>query len=193
MTLDIKPFKDLCKYGYVLSSLQLGNAFHEFRFLVLSLSVLTPNKFRMAGSQRKMGLIFSSGQKIRTRDSWVESANATSVLCPQLDFVNSDFFSCALWGCQAGVKPLTLFHPPTTGHEVFLLLFRKQQMTAEAILLISSLGFLGIFWSKAVCGCKKGPESAEPDLGVFFYSIRFDFRPNICGCFCFFQASRSFR
>ena len=93
MTLDIKPFEDLCKYGYVLSSLQLGTALHGFRFfIILSLSVLTPNKYRTAGSQRKMGLIFSSGQKIRTQDSWVGSANATSVVCPQLDFVNCDFF-----------------------------------------------------------------------------------------------------
>ena len=50
-------------------------------FLILSLSAPTPNKFGTAGSQKKMGSIFSSGQKIQTWDGWVGSVNATSVLC----------------------------------------------------------------------------------------------------------------
>ena len=153
---------------------------------------ITPNKYRTAGSQRKMGLIFSSGQKIRTQDSWVGSANATSVVCPQLDFVNCDFFPVPYEAAKQDSNPwLCSTHPP-----LVMKFFDTLQKAADDGRSNSAdflFGLLGIFWSKAGFGCKKGPESAEPDLGDFFYSIRFDFRPNICGCFCFFQASRSFR
>ena len=49
-------------------------------FFVLTLSALTPNKFfRTAGSQRELlGFDFDLYQQ---SDSWVRSANATSVLC----------------------------------------------------------------------------------------------------------------
>ena len=51
-------------------------------FLILTPSLPAPNNFRSAGSQReKDGINFSSGQMIQTRDSWVGSANASSVLC----------------------------------------------------------------------------------------------------------------
>ena len=70
-------------------------------FLIISLSALTPNKFRMPGSQRKIWSIFSSGQKFRTQDGWVGSANATSVLCHtykcwKLSFLNSFKSACVL-------------------------------------------------------------------------------------------------
>ena len=44
-------------------------------------SVLTPNNLERQVLRWRLGSIFTSWQRIRTRDGWMRSANATSVLC----------------------------------------------------------------------------------------------------------------
>ena len=62
-------------------------------FLLLFLSLLSPNNFRAAGLKKKYLFLlipFSSCQ-IQTRDGWVQSANATTALCRPLETTYSSY------------------------------------------------------------------------------------------------------